>query len=273
MLRFLRPVLNSTPKQWIRSTARHLTGKAWLSPLQILKLRRTPRFQDASVPFLDGTLRIVDSLSFLFMYEELFHQEIYRFRTEGRPYILDCGSNIGLSILYFKRLFPDAEVVGFEPDARIFAALSANVSAYRLADVTLMPKAVWSSETTLVFHAEGADGGRVSEGTDGGTRIETLRLRDYLVRPIDFLKIDIEGAELEVLRDCRDRLDKVKRLFVEFHSFSDRKQDLESLLECLASAGFRYYVQTTGTESKQPFISRYESAGMDMQLNIYAYRP
>ncbi len=269
-----RPILNASPKQWIRSVSRHLSGASGLSIPHILRLRSLPRFREATVPFYGSELSIVDSASFLFMYEEIFLHQIYKFPIEGKPYILDCGSNIGMSILYFKRLAPEAEIVGFEPDPKIYEALKRNVDAFHLKNVTLIPKAVWSSETTLVFQSEGADGGRVSgDNADVGVRVETLRLRDFLIRPVDFLKIDIEGAELEVLRDCRDRLDKVKFLFVEFHSFVDRKQNLESLLECLSSAGFRYQIQSTGAISQHPFISRSDSAGMDMQLNIFAFRP
>lgn len=274
LLRHIRPVYNSTPREWAASLRAH--GGRLPSLAETFRLRAMPRYRPGRTRLLGGEVEFVDAASFLFMCRELFVHEIYRFRAEtDRPYILDCGSNIGLSLLYFKRLHPRAEIVGFEPDPAIFGCLERNVRAFGHDDVTLVRKGVWSSETTLTFASEGADGGRVGEARDseGTISIDTVRLRDWLDRPVDFLKIDIEGAEAEVLRDCRDRLGKVRCLFVEWHSFLDRPQALAEILAWLAEAGFRYYLQTTGTFSTHPFETRKISGGMDMQLNIYAYRP
>lgn len=274
LLKHIRPVINSTPKEWIRALK---GGDGRLSLAEAVRLRAMPRFRPGRARILGGEVEFVDSASFLYMCKELFGEEIYRFQSASdRPYILDCGSNIGLSLLYFKRLYPGAEIVGFEPDPAIHACLERNVRAFGHAGVTLLRKGVWSSATTLTFAQEGADGGRIGDlepGDKGTVSIETVRLRDFLDRPVDFLKIDIEGAEGEVLGDCRDRLGNVRRLFVEFHSFQGRPQGLESILSWLAEAGFRYYLQTTGTLSRRPFLAREISAGMDMQLNVYAYRP
>ena len=273
LIKHIRPVINSTPKEWLRALN---GGDGRLTFAETIKLRSMPRFQPGHPRFLGGKVESVDSASFLYMCKKLFAEEIYRFRSAtDHPYILDCGSNIGLSILYFKRLYPAAEIIGFEPDPAIHACLERNVRTFGHSGVTLFRKGVWSSATTLTFSQEGADGGRIGDRGLGDQRtvsIETVRLRGFLDRPVAFLKIDIEGAEGEVLRDCRDRLNTVHRLFVEFHSFQDRPQDLESILAWLSEAGLRYYVQTTGTVSRRPFLDREISAGMDMQLNIYAYR-
>ena len=70
-------------------------------------------------------LKIPDSASYLSSREEIFDQQIYRFNTSNsKPYIVDCGANIGLSIIYFKQLFPNAEIVAFEPDEKIFNAFT-----------------------------------------------------------------------------------------------------------------------------------------------------
>jgi hypothetical protein len=63
-------------------------------------------------------------------------------------------------------------------------------------------------------------------------------LRDLLDSPVDFLKIDIEGAEYAVLKDCRDRLQNVRNLFVEYHAAPDEPQRLNEMLSWFSEAGF-----------------------------------
>ena len=99
----------------------------------------------------------------------------------------------------------------------------------------------------------------------------TSRLRDYLGEPIDLLKLDIEGAEVDVLLDCRDRLTNVARVFVEYHSFAESEQRLDILLALLKTSGFRVYIQTEVCPPR-PFVKRTPYMGMDLQLNIFAVR-
>jgi hypothetical protein len=154
--------------------------------------------------------------------------------------------------------------------------LSRNVAAQGYGEgVELHRRAVWTEETTLKFWSEGADGGRLSDVGDAAAaqsiEVPTARLRGFLDRPVDFLKIDIEGAETEVLEDCADRLNEVEHLFVEYHSFAERPQTLHRLTSLLADAGFRLHIQPI-VPSPRPFLQRHVEGGMDMQLNLFAFR-
>ncbi|HJU55862.1 MAG TPA: FkbM family methyltransferase [Pyrinomonadaceae bacterium] len=254
-------------------------GKALLRPdyrrrqRALARLRAVPRYQPVTTDILERPLEVVDSASFIYMFEEIFEREIYRFNAEGEsPYVLDCGSNIGLSVIYFKRLYPRARVVAFEADDEIFAVLKRNAERWELSEVELIGRAVWSEETTLNFKHEGADGGRIEHAEGAHDKsVRTVRLRDYLDRRVDFLKIDIEGAETETLKDCADRLGNVENLFVEYHSFDGERQTLDTLVRILAEADFRLHVHSPNA-SPQPFVRRDLNAGMDLQLNIFAFR-
>jgi len=238
-------------------------------------LQKDVRYQKQTIPLFGRSFQLTDSASFLFIHKELFKDEIYAFITANKqPYILDAGANIGLSVLYFKMHYPNATVVAFEPDPITFEVLNQNVKTFELNGVELIDKAVWNAETKLRFFAEGADGGRLATPSDQQQIIEvdTVRLRPYLNRKVDFLKIDIEGAETTVLEDCADLLVNVERLFVEYHSFSGQEQQLHRLLEILHIAGFRYYVSHVGIRSAHPFVQVNSAMGMDNQLNIFAYR-
>lgn len=240
---------------------------------ELAQLEGVPRYQPTTTRVLGQELEVVDSASFIFMYREIFEQEIYRFRARTEaPYIIDCGSNIGLSVLYFKKLYPACRIVAFEPDDRIFAVLQRNIRRSGHEDVELHCRALWTEETSLSFMSEGADGGRLAtEGDSRDKMVRTVRLSDYLDGHVDFLKLDIEGAETEVLADCADKLSNVENLFVEYHSFANQPQTLHVLTGLLAEAGFRLHVHPQGM-SPRPFISRNVYGRMDMQLNIFAFR-
>lgn len=237
------------------------------------RLKSLPRYEPTVTDIIGTPIEIVDAASFLWTYPEIFEQQIYRFRANGeKPYILDGGANIGLSVLYFKKLYPKSEIVAFEADDKIFSVLQRNVEKSEYRDIKLIRRALWSSETSLSFMSEGSDGGRIAQINDPKSVIvPTVRLRNYLDRAVDFLKLDIEGAETEVLLDCSDLLCNVENLFVEYHSFVDRPQTLHTLVNILANAGFRVHINPRAA-SPQPFVCRRVFLGIDLNLDIFAFR-
>jgi FkbM family methyltransferase len=237
------------------------------------RLEKLPRYTPTVTTLPGRPFEIVDALSFLEMFEEIWEQEAYRFPARGaRPLILDGGANVGLSVAFFKTAYPDSEVIAFEPDEAIFAVLERNVKTWGLQGVTLVRKALWTEATTLPFLREGSDGGRVARASDAAARsVPSVRLRDYLDREVDLLKLDIEEGEAEVLEDCRDRLPRVAHLFVEYHGAADRPQKLPALVSLLAGAGFRLNLRA-GRDSARPFMARKINMGNDLQAEIFAFR-
>jgi FkbM family methyltransferase len=245
--------------------------------LELGRVRKLPRFQPATVRHLLGApFELVDGASFNFMYEEIIERETYRFVADGEsPYIIDGGANIGLSVAYFKRAFPRSRIKAYEADRKIFEVLQRNVAALNLSGVELFNQALWSSAGCLNFVQEGADAGRIADARDPAATcaVEAVPLAPLLTEPVDLLKLDIEGAEFEVLRSCRTQLSRVKRAFVEYHSFADRPQCLPQLLQLLADAGFRLNITSPSVFRRHPFVSSEAYNQMDMVLNIYATRP
>lgn len=239
------------------------------------RIKKLERFTETETIFFNQKLKMVDNLSYQFLKHEIFDLEIYKFNCNNqRPLIIDCGANIGLSIIYFKRLFPEAEIIAFEPDKKVFEALMYNVDSFGLSNVQLIQKACWNEETTLRFFSEGADGGRAAndDETSKITEVLTTRLSSYLNRRVDFLKIDIEGAESVVIEEIKDLLKNVQRIFLEFHSFVEQDQKLPEILTILKNAGFRLHITAPGLTSVSPFVQLSFYANMDNQLNIYGYR-
>ena len=263
-------------KHWTKLLLRPDYKKSYAQTKELQRIKNTPRYTNISTNLLGPKLLLPDGLSFYYSYKEIFAGKIYSFKTtKPAPRIIDGGSNIGLSIIYLKDLYPNSKIIGFEADPKVFQLLKSNIASFELDNVTLINKALWSSECLIEFAEEGADGGRVARNGEFGknrkVKLKTVRLRDYLDQPIDFLKLDVEGAELEILSDCSYSLNNVENIFVEYHSFKEEEQRLDELLHILRASRFRFQILTQFS-SPNPFLTQPTQLGMDLQLNIFGYR-
>lgn len=244
-----------------------------ISPAERARLLAFPAFVPGEADFFGKPFSFSHGPSFIHSVDEIFEEEIYKFTSETEtPYILDCGANIGLSVLYFKKLFPSCEIIAFEPDENIFRILEKN-TAY-LEKVKLEKKAVWTEDTTLEFFSEGALAGSLV--TDFGQKndiikIQAVDLKKYLNRKVDFLKIDIEGAENSVFFDIADHLRLVQNLFLEYHGLIGEPQNLGEILNLLKEKGFQYYIRLAGETISFPYCGERPST-FNQQLNILCYR-
>ena len=219
------------------------------------------------------TIACTDFLSVAWQIAETFGEERIRFESSQRaPLIIDCGANVGITALYQKQRHPHARIIAFEPDPAVFDCLERNLRVNGAIDVEARRAAVWIHPDGVAFTRDGADGGAVDAGS-ASALVPSVRLRDELSlhERIDLLKVDIEGAETDVLLDCGDVLQRVERLFVEYHSHTARPQRLHELLSVLAASGFRYHLRGIGAAPMQPFLVP-PAEPMDLQLDIHAFR-
>jgi len=245
---------------------------------ELARLSSLARYTPGSFIRNGKELSFPDARSFAFIYKEIFNENIYRFNSEKvAPFIIDCGANIGMSVIYFKELFPDAEVIAFEPEREIAKFLEKNITAMDLEKVTLVKKAVWKEDGSLMFLNEGADASRISsvgdmDATKSSYEVEAVRLSRYIDREVDLLKLDIEGAETEVLREIEGKLGHVRRLFIEYHSPENGAQELDDILRILSRNHFRYYIDCPFRMRRSPFVDRESFLSFDFFLNIFAER-
>lgn len=228
----------------------------------------------------DKNIRRINNICYMECVMEIFIDEVYRFETSNKaPLIIDCGANIGLSVIYFKQLYPNSEIIAFEADPSIAEICRYNVEQFNFNDVDVINAAVWTEDGYMSFLPNDSLGGKLEGGSDlsNSISVRTLRLLPYLERPVDFLKIDIEGAEVDLLLDIKDSLDKVGLLFVEYHSSVGESQRLDLLLRVLTDSGFRYYIKEAYPAMSHPFLNysnknKFTQGTFDLQLNIFAYR-
>ena len=137
--------------------------------------------------------------------------------------IIDGGANIGFASVFFANKYPDAEVLAVEPDTSNYELVQKNTRA--LANIRTLQSAIWDKTTPLriknpdfekwAFEVEETNA--QAEGAFQAYSINDL-IRQMGWESVDFLKLDIEGSEINVFASGYESwLPKVKVLIVELH--------------------------------------------------------
>ena len=220
-------------------------------------------------------LRYLEAAWMRYLYREVFAEREYWFATDTpRPVILDCGSNIGMGILFFKALYPDALITAFEPAPWACAAIEETIRANGLRDVAVHNAALAETDGTLeLFHDPSHPGSAAmsvfSERMPGAAvQVRAVRLSRHITGSVDFLKLDVEGSELAVMRDLvsSGTIGQIRQMVIEFHHHMSPTVD--NLSECLALLernGFGY--QLTSGQVFTPITK-----GQFQDVLVHAYR-
>ena len=141
----------------------------------------------------------------------------------------------------------------FEPDNHTFSLLTQNLNTNNVQDVEMNNMAISDFDGKLSFYnMEGAKSsvamstikGRIPNGIE--SIVKATRLSNYINETIDFLKMDIEGAELSVLKELvkSDKLKYVKQMVIEYHHHIKEHEDhFSHTLELLEDADFGYQIE------------------------------
>ncbi len=248
-------------------------GISFFNYLKIMRYKKK-HFGEYNILFLNKKIKFSSPFWFLHSLEEIYIDQIYKFDPSNEPKnIIDCGANIGLSVIYLKKLFPNSNITAFEPDKKIFSHLEHNIDNFNFSNVNLFNSAVWINNNKINFHSEGSVGGRISDNQEKrDNEIGTIRLRDFILKErIFFLKIDIEGAEYEVLKDCKEYLSNIDNLFIEYHKRINDSETLHEILTWIIDAGFTIYIKEAWNNMSVPFTKKIDGY-YQIQLNIFCFR-
>ena len=216
-----------------------------------------PRRQPG-ILMVDGkALRYADLHSFYYQVLQIFGDGLYGFECDApAPVILDCGAHIGLASLYFKERFPNAQIRAFEADAELADMCRTNLSTFGAKNVDVEQSAIWIHDDGVTFDTSHDDAGHIST-ENAGTKVESVRLKTILEEePVHLLKLDVEGAEFEIFKDCGSSLKNASCVIAEIHAMSDHQSKLGELLQQLESCGFRYVLHDLHQATWVPSIER-----------------
>lgn len=225
--------------------------------------------------FLGFTMHFDNKWSAINMWFELFGQQVYYFESKtNAPVIIDIGANIGDSVLYFKWLYPNSKIIAYEPNPKAFALLQKNIEANNFSNVHVRQAAVGDIDGSVTLEDDNSqvyNTGTVSSITNSNSQNvqvaqvslehEPLLQQEYT---IDFLKLDIEGAEGKVFNSIEKLLLKVSKATLEYHlTTTVDRNSFDAIAGALTSAGFT--VRASG-------FYRYESNDGDANLLLIAKR-
>ena len=192
------------------------------------------------------------------IYDDIFRKNVYFFEANtSEPFIIDCGGHIGLAVLYFKSLYPRARILSFEPNPETFALLQKNISENDLRGVEAMNMALTRDDNEGAILYVGENFLRAWDSTDTiepnlwvnmheyrGIPVQSTRLSSYINKRVDFLKLDIEGAEVAVVDELNGKLSAVAALTLEYHQNPTNlaQGKLQKIIGKLSQSGFRYEI-------------------------------
>lgn len=192
-------------------------------------------------------------------FQDVFIDNVYGCLLDYMPScqtILDLGANIGLASLYFALHHPQARIFAIEPDPQNFRLLSTNLDTLIHAGrCSVLQGAVWSKETPLILQETGSPGAynaftmrEAAPAEAGKATVPGLSMAGILERSgfpiVDILKVDIEGAEVELLDGNLDWLARVRAIAIEFHEESRAQSDFDRKMQ---QAGFRIVISNRHT--------------------------
>jgi FkbM family methyltransferase len=200
---------------------------------------KIPLRNGLSLSFRTGNLSDLIVAQYVFLKNH--HHPTHQLRPN--PIIIDLGANIGFTINDFNLLYPSSRVIGVELDANNYNICLANTSS--LKNVKVYHCGIWHENTIVRYDANlKNDAFSINNGTglnlDSLKEVEAITMNELLKREkielVDYLKVDIEGAEKEIF-SAKDLewLKKINSINIEVH----HKEDSETIKNALVRHGFR----------------------------------
>ena len=146
----------------------------------------------------------------MWVVQEILLDEEYQCDLSDDPeVIIDAGANIGCTSVYYANKYPDALIIAIEPERSNYEMLLKNIEHYP--NVRPINAALWWNHVSkLSVREDGCHAGFAFEPNENGN-INTVTIGDLFNRygRIDILKLDIEGAERQILENADGWIDRV----------------------------------------------------------------
>jgi len=198
-----------------------------------------------------GEITLRETGTDLLTFDEVVVEEVYK---SVLPYLHECqhvvdlGANIGLTSLYFATHYPACKIVAVEPNSGTYDLLCANLSGLvKAGRCKTLKAAIWGSETVLIAdqpenpeHYSAFATREASGPVSSGDEISGMPLKQIMAEAgferIDLLKVDVEGAEVELFKGDLEWLRSLKCIAIEFHEGS---REVIGFDQIMAHYGFR----------------------------------
>lgn len=172
---------------------------------------------------LDHPLYLRNNTSDIPTFFQIFYELDYDIQIKNPKIIVDCGANIGLSSVFFKKKFPNSKIIAIEPEESNYELLLKNIEGYD--NICPLKRAVWNKNGYLTINNIGlGNWGFIvkEENLENNNTIKAVSIKGLMnifdIDYIDILKLDIEGSEKEVFEiNFQEWMPFVKCIIVELH--------------------------------------------------------
>ena len=158
--------------------------------------------------------------------------------------VVEVGANIGAHTVQLSQLVGnDGEVYAFEPQRIVFQALCANLALNQCANVKAWQVAVGRETATILVPAMDPSkrsnfGGVSMYGVEEGEPVQLVQLDSFDLPACHFLKVDVEGMEIDVLAGAQKTIDTYRPLM---YLENDREQRSAELLSMILGMDYAAY--------------------------------
>ena len=174
--------------------------------------------------------------------------------------VLDLGSYCGTQTVYYSEAVgPNGLVIAFEPDNDSFNSLQLNVKQSVYKNIIIENKGVYSYNGVVSFTNTGGMASSISNDINqNSVNIDVVTLDSvatkYSLTRCDFIKMDIEGSEIEVLKSSKKFIEIYKPKFIiEPHYLNGNLNTLE-IIEIFNSLNYETEIIKQGNQDYQPLI-------------------
>jgi FkbM family methyltransferase len=198
---------------------------------------------------------------------------IERFCPKEGDIVIDVGAHFGrYTIIASKRVGPNGKVIAIEAHPQNFELLNCNIKLNNLNNIISLNYAAFSKQTTVKLYLKSDEPSDAIYNTLISNRVKSTdflevqaNTLDYLLQSnlvnlekVNWIKIDVEGAELEVLRGSTNVLANSKDivLLIEIHTLPDGKNHYETIMDLLSRYNFNVEFEKTYGSGEKHVILR-----------------
>ena len=184
--------------------------------------------------------------------------------------VVDMGAHIGAFAVRAARMAQGGQVYSYEASSKNFALLTENRQLNDLGNLYIENSAVSNRRGMMPFYTPSDNRilGSLLQSTSSFVEMVPTKtfsdiIAEHAINQIDFLKVDVEGAEFDILfANPEETLSKTRQIVMEFHEFKGDKRNHHDLVDLLSSHGFKVVVEKAKFPQPSWFGTRITKIGI-----------
>lgn len=208
---------------------KHIFNNLILLNIDLLKLSKKLKKDVFALPLKNLNTQIIIKKELILETNEpeALIQYFKYYIPKSNDVIIDAGSFKGhFSILAYYLMNKKGKIICFEPDIKNYDILKKNIKKFGLKNVIIIKKGLWNKKTLLNFESNGEISSILNKGNEKIKVIDIdSELKRLKIKKINFIKMDIEGAEIEALEGMKKTLiqNKCKLAIASYHKINGEK--------------------------------------------------